>query len=211
MFVAMVAAIIGGVIGWGIATSSLLPIVIAVSIAVLVGFLVRVRLRDERAVPMVAPTSSEAGWADVHREIARARRHERPLAIIRLPGEAGSDADARAAAIAPHLRRIDRTWADHGEVNLLLPETDRAEAERLVERLQARQPDVAGTGASIAAFPTDGLTSGALLAALYGTPLPSVPVPVGVGRPADLPADVIELRPHLLPDPPATDRRESSS
>ncbi len=211
MIVAGVAAIFGGVIGWGVATSSLVPILLALPLAVLLGALVMARRRDERAVPIAAPISSEAGWADVHREISRARRHERPLAIVRLPGEAGSDANARAAAIAPHLRRIDRTWADHGEVNLLLPETDRPEAERLVERLRSRQPDVVMTGASIATFPTDGLTSGALLAALYGTPLPSVPVPVGVGRPADLPADVIELRPHLVPDPPAADRRESSS
>jgi hypothetical protein len=211
MIVAGVAAIVGGVIGWGIATSSLLPIVVVVPFAVLVGFLVMARLRDERAVPMAAPSSSEAGWADVHREIARARRHERPMAIVRLPGEAGSDVDARAAAIAPYLRRVDRTWADNGEVNLLLPETDRPAAERLVERLHGRLPDVVGSAASIAAFPSDGLTSGALLAALYGTPLPSVAVPVGVGRPVDLPADVIELRPHLLPDPPVSDRREYSS
>ena len=159
MIVAGVAAIFGGVIGWGVATSSLVPILLALPLAVLLGALVMARRRDERAVPIAAPISSEAGWADVHREISRARRHERPLAIVRLPGEAGSDANARAAAIAPHLRRIDRTWADHGEVNLLLPETDRLEAERLVERLRSRQPDVVMTSASIATLPTDGLTS----------------------------------------------------
>ena len=49
------------------------------------------------------------------------------------------------------------------------------------------------------------------MSALYGIPLPSVAVPVGVGRPVELPADVIELRPHLAPDAPLTDRRESSS
>ncbi len=211
MVVAAVAAIAGGAIGWGIASGNPWPVLIVVPLALVVGFFYRARLRDDRETPMSTVTSAEHGWADVHREIARARRHERQLAIVRLPGEAGSDAVARAEAIAPYLRRIDRTWADQGEVNVLLPETDRPAAEHLVQRLRSRQPEVVGTGASIATFPTDGLTSGALLAALYGTPLPSVPVPVGVGRPVDLPPDVIELRPHLVPDPPQTDRRESSS
>jgi hypothetical protein len=211
MVIAVVAAIAGGAIGWGIATNNPWPVVLVVPLALLLGFLYRARVRDDRAVPMSTPTSTEAGWADVHREIARARRHERPMAIVRLPGESGSNATTRAAALAPYLRRIDRTWADQGEVNVLLPETDRLAAEQLVERLRIRQPSVVGAGASIAAFPTDGLTSGALLAALYGTPLPTVAVPVGVGRPVELPPDVIVLRPHLLPDPPVTDRRESSS
>ena len=211
MVIAVVAAIVGGAIGWGIASGDLRPVAIVVPLALLIGFLFIARLRDERAVPMSTATDSEHGWADLHRELARARRHERPMAIVRLPGDPGSDADARAAAIAPYLRRIDRTWADHGEVNLLLPETDRPAAEHLVERLRQRRPDEVGAGASIATFPADGLTSGALLAALYGTPLPSVPVPAGVGRPVELPPDVIELRPHLVPDPPVTDRRESSS
>ncbi len=211
MAIAAVAAIAGGAIGWGIATSNPWSVAVVAPLVLLIGFLYRARLQDERAVRMSSASSTEAGWADVHREIARSRRHERSMAIIRLPGEAGSDASARAASIAPFLRRIDRTWADQGEVNVLLPETDREAAELLIERLRARQPDAIGVGPAIATFPTDGLTSGALLAALYGTPLPSVAVPVGVGRPTDLPADVIALRPHLLPDPPITDRRESSS
>jgi hypothetical protein len=211
MVVAVGAAIAGGAVGWGIATGVLLPAVVAVPLALLAIFLDRARLADHRTAPAALASSGASGWEDLHRELARARRHERPLAIVRLPGDGGTDAAARAAAIAPYLRRIDRVWSEHGDVNVLLPEADRAAAERLVGRLQARQPETVGAAASIAAFPTDGLTSSALLSMLYGTPLPPVAVPVGVGRPVELPADVIELRPHLVPDAPLTDRRESSS
>jgi len=210
MLGAVGAAIAGIVVGWGVASG--LPLVAAVAAVggVVVVFLDRARLADHRLAPSVTVTS-QAGWEDFHRELARARRHERPVAIVRLPGATSIDAPDRAAAIAPFVRRIDRIWAEHGDVTIVLPESDRAAAERLVERIRARRPESIGTGPAIAAFPADGLTSGALLAALYGAPLPSVPVPVGVGRPVELPADVIELRPHLAPGAPLTDRRESSS
>lgn len=211
MVVAMGAAIGGGAVGWGLATGDPLPAVVAVPLALLAIFVDRARMTDHRTSPAWSYSSGASGWEDLHRELARARRHERPLAIVRLPGAAGSDAAARAAAIAPFLRRIDRVWSEHGDVNVLLPEADRAAADRLIGRLRARQPETVGVAASIASFPADGLTSGALLASLYGTPLPTVAVPVGIGRPVELPADVIELRPHLVPDVPLTDRRESSS
>jgi hypothetical protein len=211
MGVAVGTAIAGGAVGWALATGDPLPAVVVVPVVLFAIFLDRARLADHRSVPGSPASSGASGWEDLHRELARARRHERPLAIVRLPGSGGSDAAARAAALAPYLRRIDRVWSEHGDVNVLLPETDRAAAERLVGRLRARQPETFGAEASIASFPTDGLTSGALLATLYGTPLPTVAVPVGVGRPAELPADVIELRPHLVPDTTLTDRRESSS
>lgn len=210
MSLAVLTAIAGGLAGWGLASGSLWSIAVVVPIVLIGGFMSRARLSDRRVGPRAAPAQTTTGWEDVHRELARARRHERPLAIVRLPGASGTDAAARSAAIAPYLRRIDRTWSEHGDVNVLLPEADRSAAEILVERLRKRQPDAVG-GANIATFPADGLTSGALLAALYGTPMVSVAAPKGVGRPVDLPADVIELRPHLVPDPPLTDRRESSS
>lgn len=209
MRLAVLTAIGGGFIGWGLAVGNLWAIAIVAPIVLLVGFMSRARLVDRHS-PTAAPALTTTGWEDVHRELARARRHDRPLAIVRLPGASGTDAAARSAAIAPYLRRIDRTWSEHGDVNVLLPEADRSAAEILVERLRKRQPDAVG-GANIATFPADGLTSGALLAALYGTPMVSVAVPKGVGRPVELPTDVIELRPHLVPDPPLTDRRESSS
>lgn len=211
MVVPVGAAIAGGAVGWSIATGSFLPAIVVVPLALLAIFLDRARLADHRTVPASLASSGASGWEDLHRELARARRHERPLAIVRLPGKGGTDAAARATAIAPFLRRIDRVWSEHGDVNVLLPETDRAAAERLVERLRAGQPETFGTEASIASFPADGLTSGALLSTLYGAPLPIVAVPVGIGRPAELPGDVIALRPHLVPDAPLTDRRESSS
>ncbi len=212
MVVAVLAAIAGGSVGWGVAAGSWGPAVLVVPVALIAIFAYRARLADSGSTRSNGTATSEDAWEAVHREIARARRHERPLALVRLSGDGRMDeALARAGTIVPLLRRIDRIWAEHGDVNILLPEADRAAAERLVERLRARQPNASPVEASIACFPADGLTSGALLAALYGTPLQSVPVPVGVGRPVDLPADVIELRPHLAADAPLTDRRESSS
>ncbi|MDP9483489.1 MAG: hypothetical protein M3P84_09730 [Chloroflexota bacterium] len=209
MSLAVLTAIGGGVVGWGLAIGSPWPMAVVAPIVLFAGFMSRARLSDRRARPSAAPALATSAWEDVHRELARARRHERPLALVRLPGASGTDAAARSAAIAPFLRRIDRTWSEHGDVNVLLPEADRTAAEILVERLRKCQPDAVG-GANIATFPADGLTSGALLAALYGTPMVSVPAPKSVGR-LDLPADVIELRPHLVADPTLTDRRESSS
>ena len=220
MTTAIVALIAGVLVGWSVATGQYWLALVAAVLGVALIALERTGLGDRRASTAAAASvsPSQAGWEDVHREIARARRHERPLAIVRLPGADANDAPTRAAAIAPYLRRIDRVWAEHGDVNVLLPDTDRAAAEQLIGRLQARQPLALGSGASIATFPADGLTSGALLSTLYGTPLPTVAVPLGVGRPVELPtdlvgpsADVIELRPHLAPDAPLTGRRESSS
>ena len=211
MISAIIAGVAGVIVGWGLATASYLPVAVAVVVAAVGIFLDRARLADHRAPAATAPIASQTGWEDVHRELARARRYQRSMAILRLPGGAGTDASERAIAIVPYLRRIDRIWSEHGDVNVLLPDTDRAAAERLVGRLQARQPAAVGPSPAIATFPVDGLTSGALLAVLYGTPLPTVAVPIGVGRPVELPADVIELRPHLVPEPALTDRRESSS
>jgi hypothetical protein len=204
------AAIAGLVVGWGIAADTLW-VAGAAGAAGLVGiFLDRARLADHHAAPSTSVTTSQAGWEDFHRELARARRHERPVAIVRLPG-AAADAPERASAIVPFVRRIDRVWAEHGDVNIVLPETDRAAAERLIDRIRARRPEAVGDAPAIATFPVDGLTSGAIVSALYGIPLPTVAVPAGIGRPVELPADVIELRPRLSPDAPLTDRRESSS
>ncbi len=220
--VAAIAALIAGVaIGWSLATAQYWLAALALVLGFVAFILERSRSTDERAAAAsTAPTAtaSQTGWEDVHRELARARRHERPLAIVRLPGTAVSDASARATVIAPSLRRIDRIWAEHGDVIVLLPDSDRPAAERLIERLRSRQPGAVGDDPAIATFPADGLSSGALLSALYGTPLPSVAVPIGVGRPVELPvdppgtsADVIELHPHLAQDAPLTGRRESSS
>jgi hypothetical protein len=209
----MVLAVGGGLagvaVGWGFATGDPLPAAVVVPLVLVALFIERARTSDHRTVP-ASSAAAASGWEDLHRELARARRHERPLSIVRLSGGA-TDGAAGATAIVPFLRRIDRVWSEHGDVNLLLPEADRAAAEHLVGRLRTRRPGLAGSTVSIVSFPVDGLTSGALLAALYGTPLPTVAVPVGIGRPAELPADVIELRPHLVPDVPLTDRRESSS
>ena len=103
-------------------------------------------------------------WRDLRREMARARRFGRSFALVRIgrlprPG------------FASHLRTVDYAWAADGGTYVLLPEADREAAEGFVGRIRREVPDlVAGSAVSVAAFPDDGLTSGALLQALRVSP-----------------------------------------
>jgi hypothetical protein len=135
-------------------------------------------------------------------ELDRARRHRRTFAMARLELAAptnsaaiGAGAAGVAAAtlelIGASLRITDRAWLDDGDVVILLPESDRATAESFVERVRSAAPAQFTARMGIAAFPDDGLTSGALLDALErgigGTVLPSPMVPTTVaGIAADL-------------------------
>jgi hypothetical protein len=105
----------------------------------------------------------------------RARRHETPLALVRLPAAApgsSSDARQRGAAVRRHLRRIDVVWLRGRDVVLVLPETDGVTAANVIERLRRLAPAVlTGVEPKIASFPGDGLTAGALLAVVEGRPL----------------------------------------
>ena len=147
----VVAAIAGVVIGWGVATGTVW-VAGAAGAAASSDLPHRARLADHRAAPSATVTTSQAGWEDFHRELARARRHsdrgDRPAA-----GTA-EDAPARASAIVPFVRRIDRVWAEHGDVTLVLPETDRPAAELLVDRIRARRPEAVGDAPAIAAIPS---------------------------------------------------------
>ena len=122
-------------------------------------------------------------------ELDRARRHRRSFAMARFgladpaPTSEVSDtasdgiAEATVRLIGASLRITDHVWLDGRDAVILLPESDRATAEAFAERVRATAPDrfVGRTG--IAAFPDDGLTSGALLDALerdmLGDPVPS--------------------------------------
>ena len=118
----------------------------------------------------VAPPSIQdegtPAWAEFRRELARARRHERPLSIVRLPGGATGRSTA-ALTVGPHrpLRRVDRAWAEGADLVILMPESDRSAAERAVDRL-APALRIDPTTARVATFPVDGLTSTALVAAV---------------------------------------------
>ena len=78
-----------------------------------------------------------------------------------------TDLATRSRRLGLHLRLVDRTWVDDGSIYVLLPESPRAAADVLITRIRA---DVAGASCRsdvrLATFPEDGLTSGAIIAAV---------------------------------------------
>jgi hypothetical protein len=131
-----------------------------------------------------------SGLDELRRELDRARRHRRSFALLRLrltdPALAESaltatDDDAIMPLIRSALRITDRAWVDDSGIVILMPESDRVTGEGLADRIRASAPDRFDARVGIAAFPDDGLTSGALLDALdrdlEGNPVPSPIVP----------------------------------
>jgi hypothetical protein len=99
-------------------------------------------------------------WSELRVEIARSRRFGRPFGLIRIEGKT-------RLSLGAGLRSIDRAWTVDGVTYLLLPETDREAAQSLCGRLlREASGALAGCSLTVASFPEDGLTSGALLKAL---------------------------------------------
>ena len=120
-------------------------------------------------------------WEELRREIARCRRYGRTFALVRIDRILG-------AALESQVRMIDRKWTAGNATYVLLPEADHEAGESLVARLR-RDPATSLDGAhvTVASFPDDGLTSGALLKVLRGTRAPKqAAVPAGP-RVADSP------------------------
>ena len=125
----------------------------------------------------IAASSAPAGLQELHRELYRSRRYDRPLALIGVPHPANGE----PAALSALVRSIDRVWAENGRVYLLLPEANRAMGEALLARLeQHRELGVRQEDARLAVFPEDGLTTGALLEAVQA---PGAEAAGGNGRP----------------------------
>jgi hypothetical protein len=119
---------------------------------------------------------SEAGWAALHAELARSRRHDRRFAILTIPksvwsapdgtAEDGIEAGLRAATdVYALLRRPDRAWTDGSSLHVLLTDCDRQQAWVFLQRARLGMPQLfADEGVRLAIFPEDGITLGALLA-----------------------------------------------
>jgi hypothetical protein len=129
-----------------------------------------------------AMTSAESGWAEFRREMRRARRGVKALTILRVPYTDRSLDDAslaaRSEAVGSHLRLVDRTWVDDGSIYVLLPESPRQAAESLLTRVRSAAPELLPADVRVATFPDDGLTSGAIIAAVHGAALEEVPIPI---------------------------------
>jgi hypothetical protein len=124
-----------------------------------------------------------SSWEDLQRELDRSRRYGHSFSVVRLASRtrfrarsngAGekhrAELERKALMVGVLLRKLDRVWADGEDIYLLLPEGGRAMAESMLDRIReplaALVPD---SEVAIAAFPEDGLSTGALLAAL-GSP-----------------------------------------
>jgi hypothetical protein len=130
--------------------------------------------------------SDEAGWTEFRRELRRARRGGQPLTILRIVGDelpsdgpdGRSDLRTRARRLGLHLRLVDRIWVDDASIFVLLPETSGSAADALIGRIRAASPGQLPVHIRIATFPEHGLTSGALIAAVYDGAVESVPTPI---------------------------------
>jgi hypothetical protein len=131
----------------------------------------------------------EASWIEFRRELRRARRGGQPLTMLRIVGnelpddgpDGQSDLGTRARRLGLHLRLVDRIWVDDTSIFVLLPDTSRSAADALIGRIRAASPSQLPAHIRIATFPENGLTSGALVAAVYDGAVESVPTPI---RPA---------------------------
>ncbi|MEX1171229.1 MAG: hypothetical protein WEG56_01335 [Chloroflexota bacterium] len=157
----------------------------------LAAILVLPRPTSQDAPPAV---SDQAAWMEFRRELRRARRHGRPLTLVRIPGATSAtsatdpadgadplDLAAIARRIGVRLRLIDRSWVDEGDIYVMLPESPRSAASTVVQRLEAVAPERLWTEIRVASFPEDGLTSGAIIGAVHDAGVGPVPIPI---RPA---------------------------
>lgn len=127
-------------------------------------------------------------WGEFYRELSRARRHERTFAIARIPitgdqesqttriaaassdGESSVDGGDGPEQVADRLRAsvrmTDHVWVDGGSAFVLMPESGRDEAAAALPRAAEEQNVNPSEQVTVASFPEDGITSGAVLAAL---------------------------------------------
>jgi hypothetical protein len=98
-------------------------------------------------------------WATFREELDRSRRYGRPFALVSLSAET----DEALEIVSGLVRGVDRVWADEDRV-ALLPESTRARASSLVERIRAAAPALVADVRCVG-FPEDAMTGAALLAA----------------------------------------------
>jgi hypothetical protein len=169
---------------------------VAIAVGVLIGaigsiFVVPALRRAPAGVVGAAVDEAATGWTEFHRELARARRFESPFALARFSfGDLSGDGALEVVRdeIATGARRIDRLWIDDADLLLLLPASSEAATQAMLDRIKSKVPALASVEPSVALFPEHGITSGALIAAVYGGDRNEAPTPIAAVRP--------EPRPH---------------
>ena len=155
--------------------------------------------------PSTPPTSAEQVercWQTLDRELARARRHGLNLALARIT--CGGHVDGRVD-VGVCVRSSDAQCVAGQQLHVVLTEVDRVGAALALRRIERAlfESGVTVTSSALASFPTDGLTSGALIAALDGLHVGPVRTPFAARVPGvDL--DVIDLRDTEIAEPQTT-------
>ena len=157
----LVGAGIGSLLGLASGNASLVG-----GALIVLGALAFVATSLARRRPASAPAvSSDEGWRAFEREIARARRYEHPLTLVRV--ELPEDAGAWYERLSPHFREVDVAWRDPSAIWLAVPGADEAAAVPIVARLLREAPELADVAVvRNASFPADALTAGALVGQL---------------------------------------------
>jgi GGDEF domain-containing protein len=118
---------------------------------------------DHRRTTFDHETGLHSEWyfrLRVDEEIARARRYSQPFSLIMVAATSRKVLDVVRITMKQWLREVDYA-GDLGDVlALCLPNTDRASAEAVVQRLTSL---VEGVHVSLAEYPVDGATLAALL------------------------------------------------
>lgn len=124
---ALAAGIVGPTTGIGLAL---------LTVTVLLGYLIATQMT---VVPLIDDhVLATVGLAEIDRELARARRFERPFAVARISFGRGVSSLSVGETIEQIARRFDRYFFDgREEVLLLMPETPVDVAQRVTERVAA--------------------------------------------------------------------------
>ena len=188
LVVALVAALLGAVLGNEATQGGFVldggvgPLLAVLGIVLLIVVLVAPAASAAATSPIA--TMDEAGWTDFRREMRRARRGVRSLTLVRIPSSsaglpgAAPDLATWSRQLSQHMRLVDRAWVDEGSLYVLLPESARAAADVLLERVRSAAPGLLSSDLRVATFPDDGLTSGAIIAAVHGAAVGDVPIPI---------------------------------
>lgn len=186
--VAAIAALAGSIFGFQLGGSGLeLTPGLGIWIGIIgMGTLGVMFLSASATSSATAVAMDEAGWTEFRRELRRARRSSRPMTLLRIAGDelpaGGSDVTdnlvARGRLLGIHLRLVDRLWVDNGSIYVLLPESPRSAADVLITRIRAASPGQLPKHIHIATFPEDGLTGGAIIAAVNGASVDAIPTPI---------------------------------
>lgn len=139
--------------------------------------------RSERTDVEASTRRQELHWRmreELWNELTRSRRYGRSFLLLRIrltrPVAAARarrprrpvERDKTDSGLEHSVfRRTDRVWEDGDEFYVLLPECDRRKGDAVVSRVRALLVESLGEAEiAMAAFPDDGVTSGALLVAL---------------------------------------------